>query len=536
MSFRTILFAPTNKEAPVEALVQAVVKKHQDRQHKVGVMRVFTTENDALVAAGLDVKSAFPLQYAVEKTATNDTDALFDKLVAVQNEFTDVDVLLVIGELHYILGTGFNYNVATTLDADIVVVDKSFASTLNAASMQLGAFVAQGLNAKNTDRLLGVAVTSNLASYMAEDWTLPRLPLLATNKEGQEFEFVDGTLLDFTKLPAREKRISPARFRYNLTSLAASNVQRIVLPEGDEPRTIRAAIQCTERKIAECILLAPREAVQAQADKMGVTLPKELKTIDPANVRDKYVARLVELRKSKGMTEEMAQKQLQDNVVLGTMMLEADEVDGLVSGAVHTTANTIRPPMQIIKTAPGASIISSVFFMLMPENVCVYGDCAVNPNPTAQQLADIALQSADTAKAFGLDPRVAMISYSTIDSGSGPDVDVVKEATALVLEKRPDINVDGPLQFDAALAPEVASLKAPNSKVAGRANVLVFPDLSCGNPLYKAVQRTANVVAVGPMLQGMRKPVNDLSRGALVEDILYTICLTAVQAINAKKA
>ncbi|RIY40649.1 phosphate acetyltransferase [Psittacicella hinzii] len=536
MSLRTVLFAPTNKEAQVENLVQFVAKKHQDRGNKVAILRVFEVENDPLAAAGFEVKSAFSLQKAVEKTAANDTDALFDKLVNLQDSFAaDTQVLLVVGELHYLLGTDFNYSVATTLDADIVVVDKSLAATYNALSAQLGAFVAQSLNGKNTDRLLGAVVTSNLASYLQQDWNLKNLPLLAVNKDGQDYEVLDNLLGELTKIEHEYPRISPARFRSSLTSLAASNLQRIVLPEGDEPRTVKAAIQCTERKIAECILLASRDAVRAQADKLGLTLPTELKIIDPANVRDKYVARLVELRKAKGMTEELAVKQLQDNVVLGTMMLEANEADGLVSGAVHTTANTIRPPMQIIKTAPGASIISSIFFMLMPEDVYVYGDCAVNPNPSAEQLADIAIQSADNAKAFGLDPRVAMISYSTIDSGSGPDVDLVKEATALVREKRPDISVEGPLQYDAAVDKTVAALKAPNSKVAGKANVFIFKDLSCGNPLYKAVQRSADVVSIGPMLQGMRKPVNDLSRGALVEDIVYTICLTAVQAINATK-
>lgn len=534
MSLRTVLFAPTNKEAQVESLVKYVAQKHQDRGVKVAVLRVFEVENDPLAAAGLEVKSAFSLQKAVEAVASDKADALFEKLVKLQDSYAaDTQVLLVVGELHYLLGTDFNYTVATTLDADVVVVDKSVAATYNALSAQLSAFVTQSLNSKTTDRLLGAVVTSNLASYLKEDWNIKGLPLLASNKEGQDYDFVNSTLTELQKHKREFARISPARFRSSLTGLAASNLQRIVLPEGDEPRTVRAAIICTERKIAECILLASRDAVRAQADKLGLSLPTELKIIDPANVRDKYVARLVELRKAKGMTEELAIKQLQDNVVLGTMMLEANEADGLVSGAVHTTANTIRPPMQIIKTAPGASIISSCFFMLMPEDVLVYADCAVNPNPTPEQLADIAIQSADNAKAFGLNPHVAMISYSTIDSGSGPDVDAVKTATALVQEKRPDIKVDGPLQYDAAIDPTVGSLKAPNSPVAGKANVFVFPDLSCGNPLYKAVQRSANVVSIGPMLQGMRKPVNDLSRGALVEDIVYTICLTAVQAIHA---
>ncbi|MDG6894214.1 phosphate acetyltransferase [Volucribacter amazonae] len=329
---------------------------------------------------------------------------------------------------------------------------------------------------------------------------------------------------------ARSRRLSPPAFRFQLTELARQAKKRIVLPEGDEPRTVKAAALCAERGIAECVLLANPDDVQRVAEAQGVQLGKGISIIDPAQVRDNYVDRLVELRKAKGMTEIIAKEQLQDNVVLGTMMLEANEVDGLVSGAVHTTANTIRPPMQIIKTAPGSSIVSSIFFMLLPDQVLVYGDCAVNPDPTAEQLAEIAIQSADSAKAFGIEPRVAMISYSTGTSGSGADVEKVKEATRLAQEKRPDLIIDGPLQYDAAIMEDVARSKAPNSPVAGKATVFVFPDLNTGNTTYKAVQRSADLVSIGPMLQGMRKPVNDLSRGALVDDIVYTIALTAIQA------
>ncbi|MCT8814152.1 phosphate acetyltransferase [Glaesserella parasuis] len=338
--------------------------------------------------------------------------------------------------------------------------------------------------------------------------------------------FIDG----ISKGAVRARRLSPAAFRYQLTELAREAKKRIVLPEGDEPRTVKAAALCAERGIAECVLLAPPADVQRVAEAQGVTLGKGITIIDPAEVRENYVARLVELRKNKGMTEVVAREQLLDTVVLGTMMLEANEVDGLVSGAVHTTANTIRPPMQIIKTAPGNSIISSVFFMLLPDQVLVYGDCAVNPDPTPEQLAEIAIQSAESAKSFGIDPRVAMISYSTGTSGAGADVEKVAEATRIAKEKRPDLIIDGPLQYDAAIMEEVARSKAPNSPVAGKATVFVFPDLNTGNTTYKAVQRSADLVSIGPMLQGMRKPVNDLSRGALVDDIVYTIALTAIQA------
>ncbi|MGX8942063.1 phosphate acetyltransferase [Symbiopectobacterium sp. Eva_TO] len=328
----------------------------------------------------------------------------------------------------------------------------------------------------------------------------------------------------------RSRRLSPPAFRYQLTELARQAGKRVVLPEGDEPRTVKAASICAERGIAHCVLLGNPEEIQRVAAAQGVELGKGIEIVDPDAVRERYVPRLVELRKSKGMTEVVAREQLEDNVVLGTLMLEQGEVDGLVSGAVHTTANTIRPPLQLIKTSPGSSLVSSVFFMLLPEQVFVYGDCAINPDPTAEQLAEIAIQSADSAAAFGIDPRVAMISYSTGNSGAGSDVEKVREATRLAQEKRPDLVIDGPLQYDAAVMADVAKSKAPNSPVAGQATVFIFPDLNTGNTTYKAVQRSADLISIGPMLQGMRKPVNDLSRGALVDDIVYTVALTAIQA------
>ncbi|WP_190314890.1 phosphate acetyltransferase [Pantoea sp. M_9] len=337
-----------------------------------------------------------------------------------------------------------------------------------------------------------------------------------------------------TATSERSRRLSPPAFRYQLTELARKAGKRIVLPEGDEPRTVKAAAICAERGIATCVLLGDPDEIQRVAAAQGVELGTGIEIVDPKVVRGNYVPRLVELRKSKGMTEVVAEEQLEDNVVLGTMMLESGEVDGLVSGAVHTTANTIRPPLQLIKTAPGSSLVSSVFFMLLPEQVLVYGDCAINPDPNPEQLAEIAIQSADSASAFGIDPRVAMISYSTGNSGAGSDVEKVREATRIAQEKRPDLVIDGPLQYDAAIMEDVARSKAPNSAVAGRATVFIFPDLNTGNTTYKAVQRSADLISIGPMLQGMRKPVNDLSRGALVDDIVYTIALTAIQSQQAE--
>ncbi|WP_180080758.1 MULTISPECIES: phosphate acetyltransferase [unclassified Acinetobacter] len=326
-----------------------------------------------------------------------------------------------------------------------------------------------------------------------------------------------------------QPRLSPSAFRHELVQKSIAAKKRIVLPEGDEPRTIQAAAICQSRGIAHCILLAKPEVVVEVAKARNIELPHDLEIIDPDLIRDNYVEKMVELRKGK-LNELQAKDQLQDTVVLGTMMLALDQVDGLVSGAVHTTANTVRPAFQLIKTAPDYSLVSSVFFMLLPDEVYVYGDCAINPDPDAEQLAEIAIQSADSAKAFGIDPRIAMISYSTGTSGAGAEVEKVAEATRIAKERRPDLLIDGPLQYDAASVESVGRSKAPDSKVAGRANVFIFPDLNTGNTTYKAVQRSANVVSVGPMLQGLNKPVNDLSRGALVDDIVFTIALTAIQS------
>ena len=327
----------------------------------------------------------------------------------------------------------------------------------------------------------------------------------------------------------QKPRLSPSAFRHELVQKSISAKKRIVLPEGDEPRTIEAAAICQSRGIAQCVLLAKPADVAEVAKARGVELPSDLEIIDPDHIRAEYVEKMVELRNGK-LDAIQANEQLQDTVVLGTMMLALNHVDGLVSGAVHTTANTVRPAFQLIKTSPDYSLVSSVFFMLLPDEVYVYGDCAINPDPNAEQLAEIAIQSADSAKAFGIDPRIAMISYSTGTSGAGADVEKVAEATRIAKQRRPDLLIDGPLQYDAASVESVGRSKAPNSDVAGRANVFIFPDLNTGNTTYKAVQRSANVVSVGPMLQGLNKPVNDLSRGALVDDIVFTIALTAIQA------
>ena len=332
--------------------------------------------------------------------------------------------------------------------------------------------------------------------------------------------------------PTHVPRLSPPAFRHRLTTAARLAHRRIVLPEGTEPRTLQAAATCHELGIARCVLLARPAEVAAQAAGLGLTLPPDIEIIDPARVQERYVRALVEARRHKGMTTDIARDQLSDPITLATMMLRLDEVDGLVAGAVHTTAATLRPALQLLGTAPSAALVSSIFFMCLPDEVVIYGDCAVNANPDAAQLADIALQSAASARAFGIEPRVAMISFSTGTSGAGTDVATVAEATRLVRQREPALLVDGPLQYDAAAIASVAAAKAPDSQVAGRATVFIFPDLNTGNTTYKAVQRSADVISIGPMLQGLAKPVNDLSRGALIDDIVYTIAITAIQAAH----
>jgi phosphate acetyltransferase len=328
--------------------------------------------------------------------------------------------------------------------------------------------------------------------------------------------------------------VTPLMFEYTLLDRARADKKHIVLPEGGDDRILRAAASLLTRDVVDITILGDAASIGARASELGLTLEGAtiLSPQDPAYV-ERFAAEYFELRKAKGVTEDAARETVQDVSYFGTMMVRAGLADGMVSGAAHTTAHTITPAFQVIKTPPNVSIVSSVFFMCLEDRVLVYGDCAINPDPTAEQLADIAISSAATAQQFGVEPRIAMLSYSTGDSGSGSDVDKVREATRLVKERRPDLLVEGPIQYDAAVDPTVAAAKAPGSPVAGRATVLIFPDLNTGNNTYKAVQRSAGAVAVGPVLQGLRKPVNDLSRGALVQDIVNTVAITAIQAQEA---
>ncbi|GAA3851952.1 phosphate acetyltransferase [Streptomyces sedi] len=346
---------------------------------------------------------------------------------------------------------------------------------------------------------------------------------------------------------ARGDRVTPMMFEHGLIERARTDRRHVVLPEGTEERVLRAAEVLLRRGVCDLTLLGEEPAVRRRAGELGLNLRllgadeaadgagPVARVVDPVTspLRERFAEVYARLRAHRGVSEELAYDVVSDVSYFGTLMVNEGLADGMVSGAAHSTAATIRPAFEVIRTKPDAAIVSSVFFMCLADRVLVYGDCAVNPDPDAAQLADIAVQSARTAAEFGVEPRVAMLSYSTGTSGSGPDVDKVREATGLVRAARPELLVEGPIQYDAAVEPSVAATKLPESEVAGQATVLVFPDLNTGNATYKAVQRSAGAVAVGPVLQGLRKPVNDLSRGALVQDIVNTVAITAVQAQEA---
>jgi len=327
--------------------------------------------------------------------------------------------------------------------------------------------------------------------------------------------------------------MTPKMFIYHLQKLAAENRKTIVLPEGSDPRVLKAVEILQKKDVVDMIILGDRKKIISKCASLGLHIDFEKTTIiDPSHTdrSHSYAETLYELRKAKGVNMQMANDLMNDVSYFGTMMVHLGDADGMVSGAAHTTQHTIRPALQFIKTKPGYSVVSSVFFMCLDDRVVAYGDCAINPNPTAEQLAEIAISSAETSLKFSIEPKVAMLSYSSGDSGKGAEVEKVREATRIVMEKHPEIKIEGPIQYDAAVDIEIGKAKLPDSEVAGQASVLIFPDLNTGNNTYKAVQRETGAIAIGPVLQGLNKPVNDLSRGCTVEDIVNTVVITAIQA------
>ncbi len=346
-------------------------------------------------------------------------------------------------------------------------------------------------------------------------------------------KYVDVKALDEKIITFKPEGITPHMFQYQLAKRAKSKIKHIVLPEGNDDRIIKAAARLINQELVELTILGDPAEIAATVKRLGLTLDlHKIRIINPAHSEhyEDYVETLYELRKNKNVTMEMAHDLMTDVSYFGTMMVYKGHADGMVSGAVHTTQHTIRPALQFVKTKPGISTVSSVFFMCLPDRVSVFGDCAVNPDPTAEQLAEIAISSAESSQRFGIEPRIAMLSYSSGSSGEGADVEKVRQATAIVKQKRPDLKVEGPIQYDAAVDPSVGRQKLPGSEVAGQASVLIFPDLNTGNNTYKAVQRETGALAIGPMLQGLNKPINDLSRGCTVEDIFNTVIITAIQA------
>jgi len=348
---------------------------------------------------------------------------------------------------------------------------------------------------------------------------------------GQFASSVDVDELTARITVTRSDAVTPLMFSARLLERAAADRRHVVLPEADDERVLRAAEELVHQNVVTLTLLGDPATVAARIETLGLKLPG-VQVIDPATspLRKEFADIYANLRARKGVTSDAAWDRLADGSYFGTMLVYTGRADAMVSGATHTTADTIRPALEVIKTAPGVSLVSSAFFMCLPRRVLVFADCAVNPDPTAEQLADIAVRTAETAAAFGLEPRVAMLSYSTGDSGTGADVAKVRKAAELVTSLRPELPLVGPIQYDAAVDPAVAAAKLPGSSVAGHANVLIFPDLNTGNTTYKAVQRSSDAIAIGPVLQGLRRPVNDLSRGCTVADIVNTVAITAIQA------
>ncbi|MBV7364172.1 phosphate acetyltransferase [Actinomycetaceae bacterium TAE3-ERU4] len=500
---------------------------------KVEVFRSFG-KNESISELGAGVFGAQYLEVAA------DSEAALAKIVESFRKI-EADRIINLGSNYtFVPGWdefGFNAAVAANCGSPIfLVLDRKDGCPCKTSRAALKTFKA------NHAKLAGILLLNaenpvRIENHLKEKLTEVNVPIAVVGEfdaanPGQALRNAFGDDLESILNAEVDSAITtPLQFQMDLVERARSKKTTIVLPEPDDDRILEATDQLLKLDVADIILVGDESAVRSRAQELGLDIAaaKVVSNHDEELV-EKYAQEYAKLREKKGMTLEKAREVVQDVSFFGTMMVYFGDADGMVSGAAHTTAHTIVPSFQTIKTKPGTSIVSSVFLMLMPDQVHVYGDCAVNPNPTPEQLADIAISSAETAQAFGVEPRVAMISYSSGNSGSGPDVDAVKEATEILRQKAPELAVDGPLQFDAAYDPHVAASKMPNSPVAGKATVYIFPSLSVGNALYKAVQRTSGATAVGPVLQGLRKPVNDLSRGALVEDIVNTVVITAVQA------
>ena len=488
---RFIVVAPGSSEAAALAT--------DELARVLGVATVDALAGTTATDAALRPASALPA--AVEAVRAAGDDALIAPAREASNRAFD--------------HVAWNLNLAASTRAGVVLAFDAEGASAELLSEEIAA---ARLRAEAAAASVVAVVLTGGAPALEADVPVLTLPL------GEE---AAATL----RATAAPTAVTPLAFQADLIERARADRKRIVLPEPDDDRVLQAAAQVLAAGIADITFVGDADYVAKRAGELGLDLSaaQVVSVNDPAYL-ERYAEEFARLRAKKGVTLEQAREKVTDVSYFGTMMVHMGDADGMVSGAAHTTAHTIVPSFQIIKTAPGVSVVSSIFLMAMKDRVWAFGDCAVNPNPTAEQLADIAVTSARTAAQFGVTPRVAMLSYSTGTSGSGPDVDVVVEATRLAREKAPELAIEGPIQFDAAVDEAVASKKLPGSEVAGKATVFVFPSLEAGNIGYKAVQRSSGALAVGPVLQGLNKPVNDLSRGALVEDIVNTVALTAVQA------
>lgn len=524
---------------------------------RTGVFRPAACRKETFTSVLLDAASAEETIEQVRgvcpKRARNDKEGARADIVAAY----ETTVAVIDPEAMVIVGTdrsaindpeifGFNADVAADLKSPVLLavctIDRTpeqVLATIRActASVEQRGSTVLGVFITGADEDQIPALNEFFASeYDLPAWVLPKVDFAeegAVQKAAAAFSANVPTdeLLAALDTPFAAP-VTPYAFQYGLLGKAKADKKTIVLPEGAEDRIIKAADYLLERDIVDLIIVGDKDAILARGEELGLkSLGKaSFQPMDDEEALTPMVAKLCELRAKKGMTEEQARKQLTDASYFGTMLVVLGKADGLVSGSVNSTANTVRPALQVIKTKPGASLVSGSFLMCFKDHVAVFADCAINLNPNAEQLADIAIQSAETAAAFGIEPKVGMLSYSTLGSGKGPDVDLVEEATALVCSKAPDLQVVGSVQFDAAWSPTVAATKAKGNDVAGHVNVFVFPDLCAGNIAYKAVQRSSGAIAIGPVLQGLNKPVNDLSRGATVQDIINTVALTAVEA------
>ncbi|KPJ68060.1 MAG: hypothetical protein AMJ43_01245 [Coxiella sp. DG_40] len=540
----TLMVVPADDHVKLNRISLGLVKAFQQQGYKTNFLQPINQKPIKFRRKPETIKQNKPIdiRYAEHLLGQGWINELIEEIVAIHENFSkNVDIVVVQG-LSYISGQFYveelNEEIARALDAKIIIaaaVNKKDYITLTDQIM----ITAYGYPSKH---ILGCIVDG--ISSLPDFIPLPMeciafIPSMKHHKAIKKLgvNFIAKQInKDWIKTVATtifKPCLSPALFRHQLIQKARIANKTIILPEGNEIRIIKAAMICTRRKIARCVLIGDSKEIHKITHKNGIELSKNIKIIEPnEKLINRYIEPMLSLRKHKGFTLEQAKQSLQDNTVLATMMLQQDEIDGVVSGAIHTSENTIRPALQLIKTEPGVNLVSSIFFMCLPEQVLIYGDCAVNPNPNSNELADIAIESVKSTILFGIEPKVAMISYSTGSSGHGVDVDKVRQATEIVKSKHPNIVIDGPLQYDAALMEDVAKQKAPNSPVAGQATVCIFPDLDTGNTVYKAVQRSSKILSIGPMMQGLRKPVNDLSRGCSVEDVVFTIALTAIQAAH----